>query len=318
MKTMLSLSTAFLARSHTSWPSLLEAANHLGFSALELNVQIPQEWMPGIVASVERGDIRISSLHNYCPAIKDLPPGRTIYSGYLLTADDEEERRIAVQGTIDTISWARKTGAAAVVIHAGEVPMDPSGRDLFAYILQFGLSGKLYSRYYDAVRKERDRLAARYIEKLMRSLDAIIPAAQENGIVLGLENRFYLHEIPNTEETIRLLDRYAGAPVGYWHDTGHAEVFVRAGWMKCHEECLAPLSSKLVGLHLHDIRGFDDHYAPGCGDFDFSALKPFIPDTALRVVEAHAKSTPEQVKNSISCLEKAGIYQEMLRSCIDK
>ncbi|MGA2091219.1 MAG: hypothetical protein ABSH12_07165, partial [Endomicrobiales bacterium] len=139
METKLSLSTAFLASKHTAWPSLLEQVRKLGFPAVELNVEIPAEWMPEIIESVNKSEIRVSSLHNYCPAIKKIPHNRTIYSGYLLTSDDEDERRLAVQGTIDTITWAQRTGARAVVIHAGEVPMNPSGRELFAYVMQFGL-----------------------------------------------------------------------------------------------------------------------------------------------------------------------------------
>ena len=304
---MLSLSTAFNCAQARSWKKLLAETGKLGFSALELNVEIPSSWMKDIVSAVEKGRIIISSLHNYCPALENIPEGRTIYSGYHLTAEDDEERRQAVENTLVTIDWAARVGARAVVIHSGEVVTEPSGREFFKYIMQFGHEGKLYLNYVQAIRDDRKRQSPRFRENLFRSLDAVLPRAIEKNICLGLENRFFLHEIPDVEEVPLLLERYPDRHVGYWHDTGHAEVFVRQGWIPRHTDYLQAAGDRIIGFHLHDLRKLTDHFAPGSGDFDFSIITPFVTEKTIKVVEAHARSTSAEVRASIAFLKEKGI-----------
>ena len=279
----------------------------LGFSNLELNVEVPESMLEEALASVEKKEIKISSLHNYCPRLQNLPHGRSIYSGYILNSDDISERKLAVENTKHTLEWASRLGAKAVVMHLGEVNTDPAGRDFFNYARSFGSKGMLYTKYWDALAADRKKKSREYLDKLMESLDKILPFASDLKVPLGFENRFYFHEMPNIEELLFLFERYPDAPIGYWHDTGHAEMFVRQGWVKAHEDFLKPFEGKTVGMHLHDLRGLSDHFAPGSGDFDFRILRHFAEKVALKVVEAHVKSSPEEVKNSISYLEKCGI-----------
>lgn len=305
---MLSLSTAFLIRKHTSWYSLLEETKNLGFSAVELNVQIPESWLGDIEDSVIKKDIVISSVHNYCPKLDPVPPGRTIYSGYNITSDDTDEQRMAVSGTMRTIEIAARFGAKAVVIHAGEVPTDPGGTEFFRYAKEFGLKGKLYRDYFDAIISSRKANAERYIETLMRNLEKCLSLAAKKNVVLCLENRYFYNEIPHIEEVLFLLDKFSGAPLAYWHDTGHAEVFVRLGFIKKHTDFLMPLHKNMRGMHLHDLHKLSDHHAPGTGDFDFTQLKPYSDSAEFKVVEAHSpQSTAHEVKKSIEHLKKTGI-----------
>lgn len=303
---MLSISTAYNIDKKKSWEKLVSDVKSLGFDSVELNVEIPEKWMSDIEQSVNAGEIKISSLHNYCPELENLPEGRTIYSGFLLTSDNNEERELAVKYTIRTIDWAKRFNAKAVVIHAGEVHTDPSGREFIKYIQQFGRNGKLYKHYENALMLDRKKKSSKYMENLYRSLDKILSYMSDKDILLGLENRFYYHEIPNIEEVLQIIDKFSGAPIGYWHDTGHAEIFVRNGWVKRHLDFLEPLYSRLIGMHLHDLREFSDHFAPGSGDFDFSILKPYISQNTIMVVEAHQKSTFTEVKEGINYLRKTG------------
>jgi sugar phosphate isomerase/epimerase len=94
--------------------------------------------------------------------------------------------------------------------------------------------------------------------------------------------------------------------MGYWHDTGHAETFVRIGWVKNHLETIEPLKDHLIGFHLHDMKRLQDHFAPGSGDFNFDVLKPFINKTQCKVVEAHNKSTAQEVSRAIPFLQEKG------------
>lgn len=304
---MLSISTAFAMNRCRNWNALLEEAGKAGFSSLELNVEVPEEWFLEIEGSVNKGAISIASLHNYSPKLTDIPPGRNIYSGYLLTAADESERQTAVKYSLRTIEWAGRLNARAVVIHAGKAPVSPDGWELFDFARKFGVKAKLYANHLSALMSEREKLAPALIDNLKRSLEPLFESAARNNVRLGLENRVYLDEIPNINEVRSLLDEFKGAPVGYWHDTGHAEIFVRMGAAESHEDLIAPVRDNVLGAHLHDLKGFEDHYAPGRGDFDFRKVSPFFSKDTVKVVEAHPKSTVDEIRDGIKHLKKCGV-----------
>jgi sugar phosphate isomerase/epimerase len=303
----LSLSTAFNIKEYNSWTKYLPAVKKLGFDTLELNVEVPESWMPEIERSVCREEIRISSLHNFCPRLENLPDNRTVYTGYILNSDSEEERELALRHTFRTIEWANRMRAKAVVIHAGEVRTDPSGGEFYRYLQQFGRNGKMYPRYLEALMADRKKKSSYCLELLMKSLDRIIEFAREKDVRIGLENRYFLHEIPSFDEIGVLLDHYVGAPFGYWHDTGHAEVFVRQGWVENHAAYLARYAPRAIGCHLHDLKKLSDHYAPGSGDLDFRGIASYLAGIPLKVVEAHAKSRPKEVAASIGFLRQSGV-----------
>jgi sugar phosphate isomerase/epimerase len=263
--------------------------------------------MPEIEQSVQRGEIAISSLHNYCPRLENLPSNRTIFSGYILNAENDEEREVAVKYTLRTIEWAARLNAAAVVVHAGEIRTDPSGGEFMRYLQQFGRNGKLYQQYFDAFMADRAKKAPHSLALLMRSLDRIAAFAREKNIRIGIENRFFLHEIPNIDEVGILLDHFSGSPLGYWHDTGHAEVFVRQGWVDRHAAFLERYASRAVGCHLHDVKKLSDHHAPGSGDLDFKTIAPYLAGIPLKVIEAHDKAHPREVAASIEYLRQCDI-----------
>ncbi|MBN1823669.1 MAG: sugar phosphate isomerase/epimerase [Endomicrobiales bacterium] len=304
---MLSISTAYHLDRNDSWQKLLDDTKRLGFRSLELNVEFPAEWLSDALRSVEKGEIAVSSLHNYCPRLERLPPGKTVYSGYLLSSEDEEERKLAVKYTVNTVECASRLGAKAVVIHAGDVVTEPSGREFAKFVRQFGIKSMLYARYFEEMKASRKKKSARYMNNLFKSLDEVVKSAERAKIVLGIENRYYYHEIPNIEETRQILDRYEGAALAYWHDTGHAEMFVRQGWVKEHVEFLEPFKKRIAGVHLHDVRGFTDHNAPGSGSFDFAILKKYMNPAVIPVIEAHPKASDSEVRGGIKYLTKIGL-----------
>ena len=69
-----------------------------------------------------------------------------------------------------------------------------------------------------------------------------------------------------------------------------------------HRDYLERYQQNLLGLHLHDIKGTQDHLAPGTGDFDFSVLKPYIKKTLSKpwrriIPRAHERlSGPENFR----------------------
>ncbi|MBW1983013.1 MAG: TIM barrel protein, partial [Deltaproteobacteria bacterium] len=143
-------------------------------------------------------------------------------------------------------------------------------------------------------------------------LGILVDWAAEKGIVLGLENRVNYHEIPSLEEMEYFLTAFEGRPIGYWHDLGHAEIQDRLGFCS-HNEWLSWFSSRMIGVHLHDVRGIDDHYAPGTGDLDWDLLARSIPGHALKVCELANWNAPENVAEAVTFLKNKGIVRDATR-----
>ncbi len=134
----------------------------------------------------------------------------------------------------------------------------------------------------------------------------IVPFADNLGIRLGVENRYNLHDFPAPHEFQMIFREFAGGPVRYWHDIGHATAQENLGLLK-KDELLESFGTLLAGVHLHGCRGYNDHYAPGTGDEDFILLKKFLrPDTIL-VVETHHRASREEVAQGLAFLRKEGI-----------
>src|SRR5262249_34302450 len=117
----------------------------------------------------------------------------------------------------------------------------------------------------DAAVRKRRAMAEPYLEGARRSLRELVAASEPLGITIGIENRYHFHEIPLPEEYEILLDGYVNEQAGHWHDTGHAEVIHRLGFVDRYE-WLHRLSGRSVGAHLHDVLGLGDHRSPGDGD----------------------------------------------------
>jgi sugar phosphate isomerase/epimerase len=120
------------------------------------------------------------------------------------------------------------------------------------------------------------------------SLEKLLPEAERRGIRLGIENRYYFHEIPDFEEIGMILGRFRSENIGYWHDVGHAQVQEYTGIAR-QRELLEAYGDDLIGVHLHDADGLDDHLAPGQGDVDFGALRLFLRPTHIKILEVHPK-----------------------------
>ena len=123
---------------------------------------------------------------------------------------------------------------------------------------------------------------------------------------LGLENRYHYHELPGIDDFALLFREFDGAPLGYWHDTGHAhanEVLSLCSAV----DLLKRYGSKLLGCHLHDARGLDDHLPPGRGQIDFPALGAFLSPTTLQVIELRPGTTPEEAREGVQHLATVDI-----------
>ena len=102
---------------------LREIKTELGFDLVELGHGIRLSLVPGIQQMFDAGEVRFSSLHNFCP----LPVEVMVASPncYEFSGASIDERERAVKQTSQTIDFAERLGAPFVVLHLGRVKMRP-------------------------------------------------------------------------------------------------------------------------------------------------------------------------------------------------
>ena len=140
---MIAFSTCWNSSRHTNGEDMLkEIRDELGFTHIELGHGTRISLMPGIQKMHERGEVTFSSLHNFCP----LPVEVTHASPdcYKFSANNARERARAVKQTLQTIDFAERLGAPFIVLHCGDVPMNPITDEL----LRMAENGQLLSREY--------------------------------------------------------------------------------------------------------------------------------------------------------------------------
>jgi len=263
---------------------LMEIAE-LGFLAAELSHGVRYSLIPGILKAVEGGVLRISSVHNFCPV--PLGVSRPSPNCYLFSDPHPEMRRVAVRHTLETLEFAARVHAPAVVLHLGH-----GGPDGITPRLERAYhAGKLYARSSTRLKvaavAQRRRDFPQIYGRVRECLDALVPAATQRGIRLGFEIREDYAEFPDEIEMDRLLDDYGPAVAGYWHDFGHAARKEFLGWHD-HAATFARRvqQGRLLGCHIHDCAPPDhDHRAVGDGEIDFPGLVPLISPEAIRVLE---------------------------------
>lgn len=117
-------------------------------------------------------------------------------------------------------------------------------------------------------------------------------------------------EVPDEEETAWLIDAMRARGVtGYWHDVGHAHVRQVYG-VGDELAWLERFCDSLVGLHLHDARGFHDHLIPGEGEIDFEAIAARVPRDreVLFTLELGPAWPVERVRTGVLRLLAAGLH----------
>jgi len=291
----LGVSTSWNAKKDKTLFKVLEEIKNIGFRILELDPHMTEEELKKILEFVEKGEIKVVSLHNFCPRPEYIPEGRNLHRAYLISSNDVEERKKAVELTKRTIDWADRLGAKFVVVHAGEVPVKYSPRLMYESYIN-GDIDKFYN-LRNAIMAERKGKSAEYLEYTIESLKEIVEYAVKKGIIVGLENRFYPHEIPDFNEIGLIIENLKDG-IGYWHDVGHAQIWQNLGYGALHEDFLR--NYKPVGLHLHDVKGVTDHWAPGSGNIDFKKIFSQVDENVSKIIEVHPKVSLPELKEGIN------------------
>ncbi len=280
---------------------MLREIRELGFEYAELSHGIRISLLPGILQAVEGGEIRISTLHNFCP----LPMGVTHAAPniFKFSADNPRERENAFRHTLKTLETAVRVKAPLVVLHLGCVDM----REYTDKLIDLAADGKKGTPKYEKLCEEvvikREEKKERYVEYTYEVLRRLVPEAEARGIKLGIENREAVEEIPFESDFSFFFKEFPSPAVAYWHDTGHAQIKENLGFIH-HAMHLESLGDRLAGFHIHDVEfPARDHRPPGEGTIDFAALKPMVKPEHLKVFEFSPNLTPEQVREGVARLK---------------
>jgi sugar phosphate isomerase/epimerase len=298
---MYSFSTCWNSHRHTDGRAMLREIRGLGFEYAELSHGIRLSLVPGILEAVQAGEIKISTLHNFCP----LPIGvdKPSPNLYEFSSENARDRELALKHTFKTFEFARRVNAALVVLHLGSMELKDYGGKL-EDMLEQGLKDtpKYQKLLAEAVaRREAKKKSA--VTHLYDSLKKIVPEAEKLGLKLGCENRESVREIPLESDFAGFLRDFESPAVGYWHDCGHAQIKQNLGFIH-HAEFLGSLAARLAGFHIHDVQfPAQDHCPPGSGMIDFAALKPFVKPGHIKVFELSPKVPVESVQRGIKHLK---------------
>lgn len=307
--TALSTMWAVQPRFEADLPAFLNRAMELGFDAVEINHSMDAAQIGAVLGASRMAGMRVTGVH--APAPLRRHPGRGENRALNLAATDEEERALAVADHLVSIDLAAEAGATIVVVHLGGVGsrMLPGERRLRSLWERRDRVLDEWDAAIDDAVRDRAAQAAPWLEAARRSLDEMAASAAARGVTLGIETRLHFHEIPLPYELAELLRPYPSDVAGYLHDVGHAEVHHRLG-LTDRSAWWDEVGSRLVGLHLHDVRGLTDHRAPGNGDVDFHWLAARIDaanPSAARTFEVDQHEPDEDVAAGLRLLVEAGV-----------
>ena len=284
------------------------AGTALGFDSFELSGihrdTFYDEIRPGI--------FNIVSLHDPAPPArgqarlgsKELRRADIVY-----TSLDEERRQRAVALTRRSIEVAVEYGARVIVLHPGQTSASPEIEERLKQLFAQGeIDGGVANELRARLIQERAVQHRERMDALHRSLDELVVYASAHNIQLGLENR-PAHEITNYAEMGEILAWYPSDVVGYWHDTGHAQVQANLGFAP-HADWLRAYAPRIIGMHLHDAIGVTNHHAPGSGNVGWRGLACYAPSNVVRVLEVDRTVSADAVRTGIAHLRATGWLPE--------
>lgn len=297
---MYSLSTCWNSHRHTDGRAMLGEIRELGFDHAELSHGIGMGLVPGIIEAVEAGEIRISSLHNFCP----LPLGVTKPSPnlYQCSSRSARERESCWKHTLKTLDMAQRVHAAAVVLHLGSVEMRNYTDKLTAMLERGRQHETKYQRLCMEAEDRRESKKSAFLEHSLQFLERLVPEADRRGLKLGVENRQALEELPFDLDFPELFRRINHPSVVYWHDFGHAQIKEHLGLIS-HLLHLESMREHLGGVHIHDVVfPARDHRPPGTGTIDFAGLSSCLTPGTIKVFELSPSLSREEVRSGIEHL----------------
>ena len=299
---MLSFSTCWNSHRHTDGEIMLSEIRGLGFESIEISAQLKLSLLPGIRRLYKRNKIKVTSVHNFCPApidILDHP------ENFQFSSSNKAERLRAIQLTQQTIDYAKGFDASYVIVNLGTTPLKGFTDEL----VQMVEKGQLHSRKFVSKKlegiRQRERIGPKPLEIAMDSLDQVITYAAKRGIKIGLQSRRDYEGLPNEREMLELMRTFEDNPyVGYWHDFGHVQRRANLGLVD-HMQWLEKMQPYIIGCHLHDVQWPDlDHHVPLTGMIEFDRLVPLVPKEAPIIWELRPERRKADIKQALPAWEQ--------------
>jgi sugar phosphate isomerase/epimerase len=295
---MYSLSTCWNSHRHTDGRAMLREIRDLGFEYAELSHGTRISLLPGIIDAVAAGEIKISSLHNFCP----LPIGVNFSAPnlYRFSAERPVERENAWRYTRKTIELAARLKAPVVVLHYGSIEMKDYNDKLIDLAARGQRDTPKYQKLCEEIMTKREAAKEKFIDRANEMLRRLLPEVENLGLKLGIENREAVEELPLEADYPFLFREFPSPAIVYWHDTGHAQIKENLGFIH-HAMHLESQRERLFGFHVHDVQfPGRDHCAPGTGTVDFAALKPFVKPEHIKVFEFAPALTVDDLKAGVA------------------
>jgi sugar phosphate isomerase/epimerase len=304
---MLGISTCWWRNKVDRAYHIIDEILELGLEGVELEYRITHTMYREMKPRLKKRTLPVLSVHNFFPIPEGLGPDAGSGDLFLLSSTDPEERSSAVKHTIRTIEHAHDLEARAVVLHLGRVDM-PNPAEEFSNLHN---SGKMHEKeslaFMDAQRSTRQAIQLKNLDAVLLSLEVLNKEAEKRGVFLGIENRYHFHEIPNFEEIGIILKTFQGGQIRYWHDVGHARVQENLGIL-CHNDLLEAYSDEIIGIHIHDVTGLEDHLAPGQGEIAYQEIKPFLRSSMIKILELNASRVKrEDLSEGIRLVRTSGL-----------
>ncbi|MBI5301721.1 MAG: sugar phosphate isomerase/epimerase [Chloroflexi bacterium] len=294
------LSTMWGIKKFDTLAEFFQQGSALGFTRFELNHAVNSTMLNGM------NGYRVVSVHEPCPA--DVSASELKKRNWLISATDETNRREGVNAVKRSIDLAQKFGASFVIVHPGKVDVDTARDNTMRELFR---QGKAATAEFAQIRNQfialRAAQAPLNLSAVRTSLIELAEYAGERNIKLGLENRYHYFEIPLPDELDSLLN-LGFKNVGFWYDVGHAETLHRLGFFP-HAEWLRRFSVRIIGVHLHDVVGIDDHQAAGSGQIDWDMVARYVPANAHRTCEFQNFNSPAQVRAGVQWLVQKGLVK---------
>ena len=300
---MFALSTSWQSGESTTAEEMLAALTKTGINGIELSYSISQRLYQQMRKALQHWGLKVVSTHNFFPIPSVKPDSKGGGDLFLLSSSKKDERQDAIRFTAKTIEHAGDLGAAAVVLHCGVVEMNHEMQVLYEYFNSNRLDSEEAQIFIHNKLKERDSRKPKHMDSLLASMDRLVSVAEKQGVLLGLENRYHYHELPGPDDFRLIFDTFKNAPIGYWHDTGHAHANETLGFIP-RNALLQNYTDQLIGVHLHDAIGLDDHTPPGSGEIDFPALKPFLKADTIKVIELKPGIPTSEVSEGIRFVQE--------------
>lgn len=278
-------------------------AAEAGYDAIEVSHSTPEGKLREIL---ESGILPVVSIHQPAPHV-EVDGGKSNADLNLASTKRSEQAR-AVRHALRSLEWAAEAGASALVVHLGHVEGAFSGTtaELYRLFRQHDIRNNRAAEARAEMEQRRAEAAPAHLEAARAALEQLVEAARPHGIVIGVENRLEFHQIPLPHESPALMEGFSTDEVGHWHDTGHGEVLDRLGYLP-HATWFDELGDRLVGAHVHDVRGVIDHRAPGTAQLDWAMVADGLRSLHTLTLEIDQRETDEDVRAAPAFLRSVGL-----------